>query len=145
MSEMTDAQWESLCDGCGKCCVFRLEEMDDLPGKTHGRVHTTDVACKLLCGETARCTDYANRKEHVPDCVKITPETVAGLYWLPRTCAYRLVHEGRNLFAWHPLVSGRAESVVEAGMSVAGGTVREADVEEDDHIHRITVWPGEEE
>ena len=140
---MTESEWESLCDGCGKCCCFRLEDMDDLPGKTHGRVYVTDVACKLLDRETAQCSDYANRKAHVPDCVKITAKTVGELYWLPKTCAYRLVSEGKDLFAWHPLVSGRAESVREAGFSVAGLTVSEDEVKESEHPERITEWPGE--
>ena len=145
LSQMSESEWESLCDGCGKCCCFRMEDADDLPGKTHGRVYVTDVACKLLDRATARCSDYAGRKAHVPDCVRLTPDAVGSLYWLPQTCAYRLVNEGRDLFDWHPLVSGRAESVVEAGMSVAGRTVAEEDVEEADHPHRIVIWPGEDE
>ena len=143
LAEMTDVEWESLCDGCGKCCCFRVEEWENLPGRDHGRVHMTDVACKLLDRDTARCSDYANRKRHVPDCVRLSADTVGELYWLPQTCAYRLVSEGRGLFAWHPLLSGRAESVVEAGISVAGLTVAEEDVEESDHVERIVVWPGE--
>jgi len=143
MAEMSSTEWESLCDGCGKCCVFRLEEWDNLPGKDHGEVYMTDVACRLLDRETARCSDYANRKSKVPDCVKITPQTVSELYWLPQTCGYRLVNEGRDLYDWHPLVSGRAQSVMEAGMSVAGLTVAEGEIEESEHQTRITVWPGE--
>lgn len=142
-AQMSEAEWESLCDGCGKCCCFRLEEWDDLPGKTYGRVHTTDVACRLLDRATARCSDYSARKRHVPDCVKITPETAADLYWLPRTCAYRLVAQGRDLPPWHPLVTGEPDSTRRAGYSVAGLTVGEDEVEESEHPNRITVWPGE--
>ena len=103
----------------------------------------TDVACRLLDRETAQCSDYANRKSKVPDCVKITPETVGTLYWLPQTCGYRLINEGRDLYDWHPLVSGRAGSVREAGMSVAGLTIAEEAIEESEHQSRITIWPGE--
>ena len=141
--EMSEGEWESLCDGCGKCCCFRLEEWDDLPGKTHGRVHTTDVACRLLDRDTARCSDYAHRKSRVPDCVKITPATAGDLYWLPQTCAYRLVAEGRDLPTWHPLKTGDPGSTLQAGYSVAGATVSEDEVEEAEHPVRITVWPGE--
>jgi len=143
LAEMTPSEWESLCDGCGKCCCLRVEEWEDLPGKDHGRVHMTDVACKLLDRGTARCSDYANRKRFVPDCVQLSADKVEGLYWLPQTCAYRLVHEGKDLFDWHHLVSGRAESVREAGMSVAGRVVSELDVEESAHEERLVVWPGE--
>ena len=144
LAEMDPDEWESLCDGCGKCCCFRLEDMDNLPGRNHGRVYTTDVACKLLDRETARCSDYADRKRHVPDCVRLEPDSVAGLYWLPKTCAYRLVHEGSDLPDWHPLVTGEADSTARAGMSVAGLTVGETDVDPDTHPNRITVWPGED-
>ena len=115
-----------------------------MSGKTHGRVYTTDVACRLLDRETARCSDYANRKTHVPDCVRISARTVGDLYWLPRTCAYRRVHEGQDLLDWHPLKTGDPLSTRNAGMSVAGLTVAEEDVDEADHPHRITVWPGED-
>ena len=144
LAEMSPDEWESLCDGCGKCCCFRLEDANDLPGRDHGRVYTTDVACRLLDRDTALCSDYANRRRHVPDCVTLTAKTVGELYWLPQTCAYRLVSEGRDLFDWHPLKTGDATSTRRAGMSVAGLTVAEEDVDEADHPNRITVWPGED-
>lgn len=134
LDKMTRAQWESLCDGCGRCCLHKLREDDT------GRLHHTEVACRLLNTSTARCTDYANRKARVPDCVKLTPRRLGSMDWLPPTCAYRLLDEGRDLPAWHPLVSGDPDSVVRAGVSVRGRAVseREAGALED----HITTWPG---
>lgn len=135
LAEMTEAEWESLCDGCGKCCLIGLEDEDT------GEIYLTDVACKLFDGAACRCSDYANRKQHVPDCVKLTPENVPTLTWLPKTCAYRLVHEGRPLYAWHPLVSGDAESVHRANVSVRGKVRSETSVKTRNLIKRITQWP----
>jgi uncharacterized protein len=137
LADMTDAQWESLCDGCGKCCLIRLEDEDS------GDIHTTDVSCKLLDGATCQCRDYANRKTFVPDCVKLTPDTLEDLHWMPKTCAYRLISEGKPLFDWHPLVSGDANSVHGAGMSVQNKATPEGLVKAKHLIKRITVWPGE--
>ena len=134
---MSESEWESLCDGCGKCCCFRMEDADDLPGKTHGRVYVTDVACKLLDRATARCSDYSGRKAHVPDCVRLTPDAVGSLYWLPQTCAYRLRHEGRPLHEWHYLISGDRMAVHRAGVSIRDRIVTEDLVDEadwDDYI-----------
>jgi uncharacterized cysteine cluster protein YcgN (CxxCxxCC family) len=135
LTAMSDAQWESLCDGCGKCCLIGLEDEDT------GEIYLTDVACKLFDGASCRCKDYANRKAHVPDCVKLTPETIGELTWLPRTCAYRLVQEGRDLFWWHPLVSGDPEKVHEANVSVRGKVRSELTVKQRNLIRRITQWP----
>ena len=127
LDELTPREWEALCDGCGKCCLRKIEFEDT------GEVEYTNVACKLLDCQSCRCTDYANRKKIVPDCVVITPETLERiLYWMPSTCAYRLLAEGRPLEPWHPLVSGRAESVREAGISLAGHMVSEERVDDDD-------------
>jgi len=112
--EMSSEEWESLCDGCARCCLVKLEDEDT------GQIHFTSAACKLLDGDTCRCTDYENRTARVPDCVGLTADNVGELNWLPRTCAYRLVAEGKNLPWWHPLVSGRPETVLEAGISVKG-------------------------
>jgi hypothetical protein len=131
LAEMTPAEWESLCDGCGRCCLVKLEDEDT------GRIHFTDVACKLFNGETCRCSDYRNRTKKVPDCVKLTPENVGTLNWLPKTCAYRLIDEGKPLAWWHPLVSGRAETVIEAGVSMRGQTVSEENVHPADITARI--------
>ena len=138
LADMTDAQWESLCDGCGKCCIIRLEDDDT------GEIYTTNVGCKLLDGATCQCRDYANRKSFVPDCVKLTPQNMGELNWLPKTCAYRLVDEGKPLYDWHPLVSGSAQTVHQAGMSVRNKTTPEGRVKTKHLIKRIMVWPGED-
>ncbi len=133
LAEMTRSEWESLCDGCAKCCLDKLEDEDT------GEIRCTEVACRLLDLGTCRCTDYANRKRFVPDCVVLTARTVDRLAWLPSTCAYRLISEGKDLEWWHPLVSGDPETVHRAGVSVRGRAVPEAvagDLE--DHVVR---WP----
>ncbi len=114
LEAMSAAEWESLCDGCGKCCLSKLEDEDT------GEIHWTSVGCRLFDPERCGCADYANRLARVSDCVKLTPANVRTIAWLPSTCAYRLVSEGRDLEAWHPLVSGRRETVHEAGISVRG-------------------------
>lgn len=122
-------QWEALCDGCGKCCVHKLE--DDVTGE----VFPTNVACKLLDRHSGQCSDYRHRRAYVPECVRLTPKLAATLEWLPDTCAYRLRAEGKPLADWHPLNSGDPESVHRAGISVRGWTVSEIDVVElEDHI-----------
>ncbi len=133
LAEMTRSEWESLCDGCAKCCLDKLEDDDT------GEIQNTEVACRLLDLGTCRCTDYSNRTRFVPDCVVLTPRTVARLTWLPSTCAYRLISEGKDLEWWHPLVSGDPETVHRAGVSVRGRAVPEAVAGDlDDHIVR---WP----
>lgn len=114
LAEMSATEWESLCDGCGKCCLSKLEDEDT------GEIHWTSVACRLFDAGTCRCSDYANRLSRVTDCVRLTPGNVRTISWLPATCAYRLVAEGSNLPDWHPLVSGDPQSVHNAGISVKG-------------------------
>jgi uncharacterized cysteine cluster protein YcgN (CxxCxxCC family) len=114
LEKMTGSEWESLCDGCGKCCLSKLEDEDT------GEIYFTSVGCRLFNAETCRCGDYKNRLKQVSDCVGLTPQNVRTLSWLPRTCAYRLVAEGSDLFSWHPLVSGDPESVHKAGISMRG-------------------------
>jgi uncharacterized protein len=137
LEDMSSAEWESLCDGCGRCCLVKLEDEDS------GEIHFTDVGCKLLDAKACRCTDYARRRRRVKDCVKLTPEAVRTLTWLPRTCAYRLVAEGRDLAWWHPLVSGSPDSVHEAGVSVRGRVgAREDDIPAELWPERIVKWPN---
>ena len=124
LAQMTDEEWESLCDGCGQCCLHKLEDAGS------GEITPTDVACSYLDLGSCRCSDYKNRQTNVPDCVSLTPKLVSTLRWLPATCAYRLVEEGRDLFWWHPLISDDPESVHEAGISVRSKAVSEKDVED---------------
>jgi len=124
LDQLTRDEWEALCDGCGRCCVVRFEEEET------GEVIPTRVHCKLFNPETCRCADYAGRREHVPDCIKLTPWNIEDLQWMPLSCAYRRVHEGRGLASWHPLVSGDPDSVHKAGVSVRGQTVSELALKE---------------
>ncbi len=137
LDEMTDPEWESLCDGCARCCLVKLEDEDT------GEVHYTDVACKLLDSRTCRCRDYPHRQREVADCVKLTPAAVTSLSWLPVTCAYRRLDEGRGLAWWHPLVSGRPESVAEAGVAVTGRIfASEDDLPPERWVERMVKWPN---
>ena len=127
LASMTPAEWESLCDGCGRCCVIKLEDEDT------GALHYTDVTCRLFDNATCRCGNYALRAKLVEGCVLLTPKSLPkAAYWMPETCAYRLLHEGKALFDWHPLVSGDPESVHRAGMSLRGKGIPEYEVSEDD-------------
>ena len=114
LEDLSQTEWESLCDGCGRCCLNKIEDEDT------GDIYLTRLACGLLNIGTCRCSDYANRQAKMPDCVQIDPEKVRSLTWLPKTCAYRLVGEGRDLLWWHPLVSGSPDTVHQAGISVRG-------------------------
>lgn len=135
LDALTPSEWEALCDGCGRCCLLKLEDEDG------GEVAYTRIACRLFDAETCRCGQYALRATLVPTCVRLTPETLPEVAsWMPRSCAYRLLHEGRDLPDWHPLVTGCSESVHEAGKSVRGWTVPEYDVEEEDYEDH--VLPG---
>lgn len=127
LDRMSRAQWESLCDSCGKCCLHKLEDEDS------GELMPTNVACRLLDRRTGRCGDYRNRRAYVPECVRLTPRLVRTLDWLPSTCAYRLLDEGKPLYDWHPLISGDPESVKRAGQSVSGWTVSEDEAGDLDH------------
>lgn len=127
LKRMTAPEWEALCDGCGKCCLNKLEFEDT------GEVEFTRVACRLLDGQTCRCTRYETRRDFVPECVQLSPKTLAKVaYWLPRTCAYKRLYEGRPLPDWHPLLTGDPESTHASGHSVRGWTVPESEVPEED-------------
>ena len=133
INELSLDEWESLCDGCGKCCLHKLEDLET------GEVSYTEVSCSLLDLKTCRCTDYGNRTLLISDCVKLTAENLKKLQWLPNTCAYKLVYEGKNLYWWHPLISGDPETVHQAGVSVRNRTVAEQMAGNlEDHI---VEWP----
>lgn len=134
LTEMTRSEWESLCDGCGRCCLNKFEDED----KT---ISYTDVACRLLDTESCRCSDYKNRTKKVKDCLVLSPKVMPEMNCLPPTCAYRVVSEGGNLSWWHPLVSGRPETVHEAGISVAGRCVSEKGLSDEEIENRIVKWP----
>lgn len=127
LAKMTPAEWEALCDGCGKCCLNKLEDAET------GEVWFTRIACRLFDDATCRCANYEIRKTIVPECVQLTPETLDQIaYWMPKSCAYRRLNEGRGLAEWHPLVSGDAETVHSAGISVRGQTLGEFEIPEED-------------
>ena len=127
LRKMTAPEWEALCDGCGKCCLNKIEYEDT------GEVEYTRVACRLLNGDTCQCSNYANRHQYVPECVRLNPKTLAKVaYWLPGTCAYRLLYQGKSLPDWHPLRTGDPASTHTSGHSVRGWTVSELVVDEDD-------------
>jgi len=134
LAEMTRAEWESLCDGCGRCCLHKLRDDET------GAVWWTNVSCRLLDTTACRCTRYAQRQRLVPDCVRLTPDGLAEIDWLPPSCAYRRLQEGRGLAWWHPLVSGDPATVHEAGISVRGRAVDERRAGPLEH--HLVEWPG---
>lgn len=136
LEEMTPAEWESLCDGCGKCCLVKLEDEDT------GALAFTEVACHQLDCTSGQCRNYANRWQFVPDCVQLTPEKLDEIDWLPDSCAYRLVADGDDLPGWHPLVSGEQDSVHRAGASVKGRVhLTDRDVPLEHLQDYIVDWP----
>jgi len=136
MDRMNRSEWEALCDGCGKCCLNKLEDEET------GEVALTRLACRLLDDESCLCSQYPIRHQFVPECIVLTPKTLRdNLYWLPQTCAYRLVVEGRPLYPWHPLLSGDPETVHAAGVSVRGLTIPEFEVDDDDWEDHIIEEP----
>ncbi|RFP88807.1 YcgN family cysteine cluster protein [Rhodobacteraceae bacterium 63075] len=136
LSEMSEKEWEALCDGCGKCCLNKLEDEDS------GEVALTRVACRLFDDATCRCGQYETRHRIVPECISLTAKKLdSHIYWMPETCAYKLLWQGKPLFDWHPLISGTPESVHRAGVSMQGRTVPEFDVDDDDWEDHIIEEP----
>ncbi|MDX1588598.1 MAG: YcgN family cysteine cluster protein [Oleiphilaceae bacterium] len=134
LDEMTDREWESLCDGCGRCCLNKLEDEED------GALYFTDLACRHLDSRQCRCTVYEHRLQKVPDCLDIRALKKEHYHWLPSSCAYRRLHEGRPLASWHPLVSGDPDSVHRAGISVRGRVISEDHWPEEDWQDRLIHW-----
>ena len=132
LAEMSQDEWESLCDGCGRCCLYILHNEET------GDVFETDVACKLFDAKKRRCTDYENRSTRVPDCVRLTPQNANALHWMPETCAYRRLARGEGLPDWHPLITGDRDSVVRAGVAVPPDLVPEGEIDDDLLESRIT-------
>jgi len=135
MEALNQKEWEALCDGCGKCCLNKLEDED-------GTVELTRISCRLLDTESCLCSQYPIRHQFVPECISLTPQTIKDhMYWLPQTCGYRLVHEGKPLFDWHPLISGDAATVHHARVTLRGYAVPETEVDEDDWDDYIIKEP----
>jgi uncharacterized cysteine cluster protein YcgN (CxxCxxCC family) len=134
LDQMSAVEWDSLCDGCGRCCLHKLrdDETDE--------IHFTSVACRLLDLATCRCTDYANRQRRIPDCVRLTPSLLREIDWLPPSCAYRRLAEGRRLEWWHPLVSGDPDTVHQAGVSIVGRAISERRAGPLENY--VVDWPG---
>lgn len=129
---MTPKEWESLCDGCGRCCLYILHNEET------GDVFETDVACKLFDAKKRRCTDYDNRLKRVPDCVQLTPDNISTLHWMPKSCAYRRLAEGRGLARWHPLITGDPKSVERAKIAVSPDLIPEDEIDDTLLESRIT-------
>ncbi len=135
-SRMTRPEWEALCDGCGKCCMNKLEDEDT------GEVVMTRVACRLFDDTTCRCAQYPIRHQFVPECIVLKPTNMdANLYWMPETCAYKLLWQGKKLYDWHPLISGDPQSVHDAGVSMQGRTVPEFEIDEEDWEDHVIEEP----
>lgn len=136
LKDLNSDEWEALCDGCGKCCLNKIEDADT------GEVFLTRVACRLLDDATCQCSNYQARKSIVPECIQLNPNTIdKHAYWMPQTCAYRLLWDGNALPDWHPLLTGDPQTVHQAGVSVQGMTVSENDVDDDDWEHNIIHEP----
>lgn len=134
LEQMTVPEWESLCDGCGLCCLIRFEDEDT------GEIFPTRVHCRLFDSQACACTNYPERKRYVPDCIKLTPHNIETLQWMPLSCAYRRIHQGRGFADWHPLVSGDPESVHEAGVSIRGETFSEDELADPEDAVQYAAW-----
>jgi len=134
LDEMSQEEWESLCDGCGRCCLHKLRDEDT------DELAFTNVACRLLDTDTCQCSDYPNRQSKVPDCVQLTPVALREIDWLPPSCAYRRVEEGRDLPVWHPLISGTPSTVITSGASARGRIISERDAGALEN--HVVDWPN---
>ena len=139
LTDLSEEQWESLCDGCGRCCLHKLEDEDT------GGVYFTSIGCRLLDTRSCRCRNYPERLKHVPDCIVLQPDNLVGSTALPSSCAYRRLAEGRPLPDWHPLISGNPESVREAGISVRDRVILETQVAEENFEDYLLGWPDEDD
>ena len=137
LEQMNQQEWESLCDGCGRCCLNKLEDWET------GEIYWTNIGCELLDCESCRCMDYENRQKIVSDCIQLTPKQVRTLTWLPPTCGYRLIRDGKDLHPWHPLISGDANSVHKAGISIRGRAVADDGIKAEDYENHLVDWPDE--
>ena len=135
LSEMTRNEWEALCDGCAKCCLHKLEDEDN------GMIHYTSVVCRHLDQNKCRCRVYDRRMRLVPDCVKLEPGELGDLHWMPGTCAYRLLNEGKPLPIWHPLITGSRKSMIDSGNTITGKVISEDHVPEEALDEYIVHWP----
>jgi len=134
LEQMSTEEWESLCDGCGKCCLVKLEDYES------GEIFHTNVTCELLNTESCRCMDYAGRHGIVDDCIQLDRENIESLGWLPSSCSYRLIAGGKPLPEWHHLVSGSRETLHTFGASLQGRVVSELHVHDDDIEDHIVQW-----
>ncbi|MEM0954500.1 MAG: YcgN family cysteine cluster protein [Pseudomonadota bacterium] len=134
LAQMTDSEWESLCDGCARCCLHKLEDADS------GEVFYTGIRCRYLHENSCRCSDYPRRSELVPHCIDLRRENLDALHWLPASCAYRRLHEGKPLLNWHPLISGSTETVHEAGVSIRGRALSDEFVHPDGYDEHVVHW-----
>jgi len=134
LAEMTPSEWESLCDGCARCCLHKLQDEES------GGIEFTRVRCRHLDEDRCRCSDYANRNAIVPECIELKEELLGELDWLPSTCAYRLLADGKPLFEWHPLISGNPDSVHEAGISIRGRVISDEFVHPDGYDEHVITW-----
>ncbi len=134
---MTKEEWELLCDQCGRCCLIKLEDEDT------GEFLYSDVRCVLLCEKSSQCKDYDRRKEIVPDCIKLTPQNIGEIKWIPNTCAYLKLAKGKDLSYWHPLVAGDTQKMKDAGVSISQRyTLSSSDITDEEYIEHIVEWPN---
>jgi len=134
LDDMNTEEWEALCDSCGRCCLLKIEDTDS------GETYYTNVVCQYHDNDACCCTQYADRSLLVPDCIKVTPEVARNEKWLPDTCAYRLLAEGKPLHDWHPLISGDPDSVRKAGITISGKVVSEEYVHPDELDEHLVNW-----